>query len=528
MKNISELCRLLCKDLQYLQVRLLCKNLQHAVSVDMKNMPDLRRHSESSLLYKDVLNMERNAKNTTFYEFLKENAEKYSDDIAVLYDTFAVSYKRLYEDVVNKAIHLRRFEGKRIAIYGPASYRWIVNMFGSILAGKDIMLVDFFLPHDVRVKLLKKVGVDYILCSTNQYILSDSEAYIIENAEKDEVDGLEYDTSVKEGNVLMFTATATECDKAVVLKVEDILKTINNINKYCSCTKSDRVLAQLPLNHIFGYIYTLIWPLANGACVCVGRGLRHMDADTYYYGPTILPGNPSMIEYLKKIKAFNAELKTVIIGGAECSYHLFEELKDRDLAVHIVYGTEETTGSIAINSEVDGTYELFEKDSVKLSADGELMVRGSCVMAGYDNDKAADLKIFENGYLHTGDYGHFNSEGRLVITKYNPNVLLLPTGEKICRAVTNRELNDLNGVAESYITLYDDKLTAVIVPVDKRTGYDKIKRIIDSYNERKGYRWEIQRIVLLLRALPKNPDGGIDEEGIEDLLENENKDLGQD
>ena len=456
--------------------------------------------------------------NTSFYEFLKENAERYSDNTAILYDTFAVSYKKLFEDAVNKSIHLSHFEGKRIAIYGPSSYRWIVNMFGCILAGKDIVLVDFFMPHDERVKLLDKVGVDYILCSTNQYILSDSDASIIENADKDDVAGLEYDTSTKEGNVLMFTATADECDKAVVLNVQDILNTVSHINRHCECRESDRLLAQIAFHRIFGYIYTLIWPLSCGACVCVGRGLRHMDADTYYYNPTILPGNPSMIEYLKAIKAFNKELRTIIIGGASCSYRLFETLKDRDFEVYVVYGMEETTGSIAINTEMDGSFELFDKHSVEVAVNGELLVHGSCVMLGYDNDTAANEKVFMNGYLRTGDYGKFNSDGRLVITKRNPAVLLLPTGEKICRSVINKEISDLSGIAESYITLYNDKLTAVIVPIDKQMGYDKIERKINKYNERKGYRWEIQKIVVYDNALPKDSEGNVDEEAVGDIL----------
>ena len=62
------------------------------------------------------------------------------------------------------------------------------------------------------------------------------------------------------------------------------------------CSEHDRVLAQTMLFHIFGLVYSLMWPLANSASVCVGRGLRHIDAETYYYKTTILPRTPSMIE----------------------------------------------------------------------------------------------------------------------------------------------------------------------------------------------------------------------------------------
>ena len=341
--------------------------------------------------------------NTNFYEILRENAVKYADRTAILYDTFAVTYEKLFDDAVKKAMHLQRFEGKRIAIYGPSSYRWIVNMFGTIMAGKDAILVDFFLPKDVRKTLLNKVGADYILCSTNQYILSDSDAIIIEHAENDDVDGLEYNTQTKEGNMLFFTATDTESDNAVVLTVDNIMNTVRGLSRFCKCDENDKVLSQINLDHVFGFIYTLIWPLASGACVCVGRGLRHIDADTYYYNPTILPGNPSIIEYLKKIKGFNQELKTIITGGATCPARLMESLKDRELEVINVYGMTETASSFAINRSADGSFEPIDDGAVTISDDGEILVSGLSVMQGYDKDKTATEKVLRDGVLHTGE-----------------------------------------------------------------------------------------------------------------------------
>lgn len=460
-------------------------------------------------------------KNTgSFYEMLKGNAQKYKDNTAVLYDTFAVSYEKLFQDVVRKAIHLKRFEGDRVAIYGPSSYRWIVNMFGTILAGKDAILVDFFLPHDVRVGLLKKVNTDYILCSTNQYILSDADANIITAAENDDVSGLSYDEDTKEGKLLVFTATENESDKAVVLETSNIMNTVDGISKYCKCDSTDKVLSQINLDHAFGLVYALIWPLSAGACVCVGRGLRHIDADTYYYDPSILPGNPSMVEYLKKIKAFNNGLRTVIIGGAACPVRLFESLKDRGFEVYTVYGMTETASSFAINDGncMDGSFRAIDKGSITLSDCGEILVKSKSVMLGYDNDKETTDKVIVDGVLHTGDYGRLNSHGRLVITSRNPHLILLPTGEKICREVTINEIDALRGVKESYITLFEDKLTAIIVPMEKDARMDRFKRLIDKYNEKKGYRWEIQRIIVRSEPIPKLENGKFDVEAIEELL----------
>ena len=456
----------------------------------------------------------------SFYKMLKDNADKYPDKEAIVYDTMSITYSKLFEDACKKALHLMKFPGNRIALYGPASYRWIVNMFGTILAGKDILLVDFFLPQNTRSSILKKVGVDYVLTSTNQYIMADSDAIMLPDAEKDDVTGLVYTAKdVKEGNILMLTAVPQECDKAVVLTTENILNTVDELNEYCICEEDDKVLTQIALHQIFGYIYSLIWPLHNGACVCVGRGLRHIDADTYYYNPTILPGSPSMVDYLKRVKAFNSGLRTIIIGGASCPFRLFEALNDRDLKVYNVYGMTETSGCIGINDTMDGTYKLFKETQVTIAADGEILISGDCVMKGYDKDESYTSRVIKDGVYHTGDLGRINEKGRLVLLKRNPEIILLPTGEKISRTVTIRQITALDGVAESYVTLHNDKLTAIIVPIDKEAREDRFIRLINRYNERKGFRWEIQKIKLIKEPLPRYDNGDINQEAVDALLE---------
>ena len=68
----------------------------------------------------------------TFYNMLKTNAESRPDAVAVVYDTMKVTYAKLFDDVTKKALHFQKYDGERIAIFGQASYRWIVNMFGTI------------------------------------------------------------------------------------------------------------------------------------------------------------------------------------------------------------------------------------------------------------------------------------------------------------------------------------------------------------------------------------------------------------
>ncbi len=455
---------------------------------------------------------------TTFYRMLKDNADKWGDKEAVLYDTISITYKGLFEDAVKKAIHLMHFDGREIAIYGPASYRWVVNFFGTILAGKDAVLIDFFAPANIREEKLSKVGIDYVLCSTNQYILSDANAIIIPHAENDDVKGFSYDENIKEGNIILFSATAEDGDKPCVLTVNNLMAAAEMMNGHCECAPEDKVLSQIELSRVFGLVYSLIWPLSNGACVCLGRGLRHIDADTYYYRPTILPGSPSNMSYLRKINSFNPELKKIIIGEAPCPYELYESLRDRDMKVYTIYGSTEDTGTVAVNRSEDGSYELLDDSNVMIASDGEILVSGDCVTSGYYHDKKATDMVIIDGVHHTGDYGRINSKGNLVITRRNSGVILLPTGAKICKSMASDEVSALNGVAEARVLLCDNKLVAVVVPINKDDRPDKYKKRIDKYNENKGYRWEIQKVIVIDKPLPRNVDGTVDDCELESIV----------
>ena len=59
------------------------------------------------------------------------------------------------------------------------------------------------------------------------------------------------------------------------------------------------------------------------------------------------------------------------------------------------------------------------------------------------------------------------------------------------------------------------------MPIDKSATEDIFKRRIDKYNEKKGYRWEIQKTIISKAPLPRMDNGDIDQNAIETLIANE-------
>jgi len=71
---------------------------------------------------------------------------------------------------------------------------------------------------------------------------------------------------------------------------------------------------------------------------------------------------------------------------------------------------------------------------VRIAGDGEILVRGELVMKGYWKDEEATAAALEDGWLHTGDVGHIDDHGALVITDRKKDIIVNSAGENVSPA----------------------------------------------------------------------------------------------
>jgi long-chain acyl-CoA synthetase len=133
------------------------------------------------------------------------------------------------------------------------------------------------------------------------------------------------------------------------------------------------------------------------------------------------------------------------------------------------YGQTEAAPVIACNSpahiKIDTVGPPLDGVRVKLADDGEILVAGDNVMKGYWNDPEATARVFEDGWLKTGDVGLLDDEGYIQITDRKRDFIKNSGGETISPAHVEGYLTLEPEIAQAMV--FGDRrpyLVAVLVP----------------------------------------------------------------
>jgi long-chain acyl-CoA synthetase len=102
---------------------------------------------------------------------------------------------------------------------------------------------------------------------------------------------------------------------------------------------------------------------------------------------------------------------------------------------------------------------------VKIAPDGEILVRGELVMDGYWMNDAESHKALKDGWLYTGDIGHLDKDGHLVITDRKKDIIVNDKGDNVAPQRVEGMLTLQDEIAQAMV--YGDRrpyLVGVVVP----------------------------------------------------------------
>jgi long-chain acyl-CoA synthetase len=200
-------------------------------------------------------------------------------------------------------------------------------------------------------------------------------------------------------------------------------------------------------------------------------GARHRD--TVYHGvkPNSLRWKlANKMVYSKVREAFGGRVRIFVSGGAPLGIDTARWFASAGIALWEGYGLTETSPVIALNNpsthRMGSVGKILPNVEVKFAEDGELLVRGPAVFAGYWHKPAANAECFDNeGWFRTGDIAHIDEDGFLYITDRKKELLKTSGGKLVAPQPIENKLK--NSVLVAQAALVGDKhkfISALISP----------------------------------------------------------------
>ncbi len=141
-------------------------------------------------------------------------------------------------------------------------------------------------------------------------------------------------------------------------------------------------------------------------------------------------------------QALGGNVRIVGCGGASLQARLERVFWAAGIKIINMYGLTETSPIITINRTEKGRVKLgsvglpIEGVEVKIAGDGEILCKGPNVMPGYYNSPGLTESVFDSGgWFHTGDIGHIDEGGFLMVTDRKKEIFKLSNGKFIAPQV---------------------------------------------------------------------------------------------
>jgi len=221
-----------------------------------------------------------------------------------------------------------------------------------------------------------------------------------------------------------------------------------------------------------------------------------------------------------KVKAkLGGRLRLPISGGAPLAKEIAEFFHTIDIAIMEGYGQTECTTASNVNMPNRfrfGTVgPAISGIEVRIADDGEILVRGPNVFAGYYKDEQATREVLdEEGWLRTGDIGDIE-DGFLSVTDRKKDIIITAQGKNVAPQNIENELKSSKYVSQAlvigdrrpYLTALITLDEAEVEKLDEGTDLRAlIAGVVDEYNRDKASFEQVKRFAILPRDFSAEED----------------------
>lgn len=347
--------------------------------------------------------------------------------------------------------------------------------------------------------------------------------------------------------VILYTSGTTSDPKGVVLTHGNLEAERRAAFSVVTVTETDAVLGVLPLFHSLAQMANLLLPLAVGGrvvflqsvnSVALLEALQQRRITIFACVPQFFylihqrvmgevakanpirrvvfrvllrangwlraraGWNPGRRWFAKVHAVLGAHMRFLVTGGSRFDPAIGRDLYDMGFTLLNAYGLTETSGGATIVrlgdrfttsvgqplAGVEIRIAPPEAGAGREHEDGEVLIRGPIVMREYYRRPDATAEALQDGWLHTGDLGRLDAEGRLYITGRRKEMIVLASGKNLYPEEIEAHYRQSPVIRELCVLGLNrpgdptgERLHAVIVPDDQvlqARGVANVKQLI--------------------------------------------------
>jgi long-chain acyl-CoA synthetase len=478
------------------------------------------------------------------FESLFEHAAKSPDDISIIDDTGKYTHRQVAAISAGLGAFLATQTSKdKVGLLLPAGVGFAVSFYGTLLAGKSVVPINFLLGERETAHVIADSGIDTIITIPQLAgKLKDSPMKVIDLPEtlKAMASAPPPTAAPKLPNpkpddlaVLMYTSGTSALPKGVMLTYGNLQSDVDAAIIHARLEGKHRFLGIIPLFHSTGLLGTLLAPITLGSLtVYIARfsPVATLNAIKEHQISLVI-AVPSMYGAIVRLKSAHPEdfksIYALISGGEPLPAAVREAFKEKlNQPIYEGYGLTETIGPIAFNvpghNHPGSVGKLIPGAEIKTTDDdgkdlptgqtGEIWMRGPMIMKGYHNlPKETAAAITPDGFFKSGDIGRIDENGYLHITGRKKELIIV-AGEK----AVPREIEDVllkhPAVADAAVVGKKDAsrgevVVAFVIFHEHQTATPEELR--DFCRTQNLAQWKCPREVTIVTDLPRSPTGKV-------------------
>jgi long-chain acyl-CoA synthetase len=216
---------------------------------------------------------------------------------------------------------------------------------------------------------------------------------------------------------------------------------------------------------IFEKIYTLVTANAPREqleqAVKVGMQVRELEQAGKPIPPELKePFEQAEAQLFSNVRAaFGGRLRQAVSGAAPISKEILEFFYACGVPVFEGYGMTETATAATFQTLEDHKFgtvgKAFPGVEIRIADDGEVLIKGDNIFAGYHNNADASFGAVVDGWLHTGDIGSLDEDGFLSITGRKKDIIITAGGKNLTPANIENDMKQSRWVSQA--VMYGDR-----------------------------------------------------------------------